>query len=268
MNLNIGFKMRSQFTNIEIQFMLDHVSNMTFKEIAMQLNRSVCVVKKKAYSLGIRRNTHHEFTHYEDKFIIEKYPNMRAEDIALALGVTISSVYNRAFNLKVQKSKDFMKRYGHLVSQHRSSIEKRFKKGNVPGNKGKSQVEYMSPQAIEKTKATRFKKGNKPSNTKYNGYERINVDGYIEVRVSERKFVQKHRIIWEQHNGKIPAGTNIQFKDGNRQNCAIENLYAITRSDQIRENSIANYPPEARKVIRKIAKIKNILDKENDEKTN
>lgn len=260
--------MGSQFTNIEIQFIMDHVSKLTFKEIATQLNRSVCVVKTKAYSLGIRRNTHHKFTPREDQFIIDNYPNISAEEIAQSIGVTISSIYNRAYNLKVQKSKEFQKRYGHLVCQRQASIAARFKKGNVPVNAGKKMADYMCPSAIEKTKATRFKKGDKPHNTKYNGYERISVYGYTEVRVSERKFVQKHRLIWEQHHGQIPAGTNIQFRDGNRQNCAIENLYAITRADQIRENSIANYPPEARKVIRKIAKIKNILDKENDEKTN
>jgi hypothetical protein len=52
----------------------------------------------------------------------------------------------------------------------------RFKKGQLPVNKGKKQIEFMSIEAIKKTVATRFKKGNKPHNT----YEK---DGIITSRI-------------------------------------------------------------------------------------
>ncbi len=39
-----------------------------------------------------------------------------------------------------------------------------FQKGHTPMNKGLKQSEYMTPGAIERTKATRFKKGNVPHN--------------------------------------------------------------------------------------------------------
>lgn len=220
--------------------------------------------------IGFKMNKVHPkfWTAEQDKFLIEHYSNVNNKELGLQLNRSTISVGERGAKLGLRKSEDLIRKMGLEVSKNPASIAARYKKGNVPVNAGKKIEDYMSPEAIENCKATQFKKGLIPHNAKYDGYERINVYGYIEVRVSSKKFVQKHRLVWEQHNGKIPAGTNIQFRDGNRQNCAIENLYAITRSDQLRENSIINYPPEARKVIRKIAKIKNILDKENNEKTN
>lgn len=199
------------------------------------------------------------WTAEQDQLLVELYSNTSNKELGELLNRSTISVSERGHKLGLRKSDDLLRKNGLKVSKNPASIAARFKKGDVPVNAGKKMADYMCPSAIEKTKATRFKKGDKPHNTKYNGYERISVYGYTEVRVSERKFVQKHRLIWEQHNGQIPAGTNIQFRDGNRQNCAIENLYAITRSDQLRENSIMNYPPEARKTIRLIGKINKLI---------
>ena len=102
-------------------------------------------------------------------------------------------------------------------------------------NKGRKQTEYMSDAQIEKTKATRFRKGHIPKNHKPVGHERITRDGYIEVKTAEPNvFEPKHRLVWVEYNGEIPSGYNIQFKDGNRQNASIENLYMISRSEQLK----------------------------------
>ncbi len=103
----------------------------------------------------------------------------------------------------------------------------------------------MTPEAIERTKATRFQKGARVWNHKPIGYERVNRDGYIDVKVAEPKtFKLKHRIVWEENRGAIPRDHNIQFKDGNRQNCDIENLYLISRKDQMILNSGAVNLPD------------------------
>lgn len=81
-----------------------------------------------------------------------------------------------------------------------------------------------------------FKKGSEPHNTKHNGYERITVDGYVEVRVSKGKFVLKHRLVWEKEKGKIPKNMIVVFKDGNPLNIAIENLELITKRDNMIRN--------------------------------
>lgn len=137
----------------------------------------------------------------------------------------------------------------------------KFKKGHTPANKGKKWDEFMSKEGQKNSRKTTFKKGHASHNRKPVGYERINVDGYIEVKASEpRTFKLKHRVIWEQHHGKIPAGYNIQFRDKNPLNCTIENLYIISRKEQINQNTIMRYPNELRTAIKRISKLKKLIN--------
>lgn len=124
--------------------------------------------------------------------------------------------------------------------------DSRIKKGNIPANKGKKASEYLSAEALASIARTQFPKGSVPPNLKPVGYERINVEGYIEIKVAEgmHQFRLKHRVVWEQHHGPIPRGSNVQFRDGNRQNCDISNLYLISREDQMKHNSYHNWPKE------------------------
>ena len=39
-----------------------------------------------------------------------------------------------------------------------------------------------------------------------------------------------HRATWEEHNGPIPEGMMVVFKDGNQLNCDIENLMLVTKA--------------------------------------
>ena len=97
-----------------------------------------------------------------------------------------------------------------------------------------------------------FKKGHRPHNHRAVGSERINVDGYIEVKVAEpNRWRVKHRIVWESVHGEIPRGFNVQFKNHNPLDCRIENLYLISKADQMaKENSFyAKYPKELQEVI-------------------
>lgn len=132
---------------------------------------------------------------------------------------------------------------GAIGAQDERSISHRFAPGCVPANKGKK----MRPEVYAKVSRTMFKKGQSPINHRDVGSERVNVDGYVEVKVAEpNKWRLKHRIVWEREHGEIQKGYNIQFRDGNKQNCSIDNLYIISRSEQMRtQNSMyARYPQE------------------------
>ncbi len=50
----------------------------------------------------------------------------------------------------------------------------------------------------------------------------LNMDGYY---VSNRTNRMLHRIIWEEHHGKIAEKKRIRFRDGVRTHYQIENLY-------------------------------------------
>jgi hypothetical protein len=59
---------------------------------------------------------------------------------------------------------------GQFAKRFRASPATEFKKGHVPFNKGLKQSEWMSPEAVAKTKATRFKKGQMPPTAMPLGY--------------------------------------------------------------------------------------------------
>ena len=101
----------------------------------------------------------------------------------------------------------------------RSGVNTTFKKKHVPANKGKQ----MSAEQYAKCKGTMFKKGHSPQNYRPVGSERVNVDGYIEIKVKDpNKWNLKHRLIWEEHNGEIPQGKLVIFRDNNPLNGACE----------------------------------------------
>ena len=203
------------------------------------------------------------WTKEEINILLRDYqdPNIFTADIAKRLDRTLSQVYNKARTMGLKAPLERIRLGGKLGTNHPNAVAHRFKKGSIPPNKGKK----MSPEIYEKVKETMFKKGNSPVNHREVGSERINVDGYIEIKVAEpNRWRLKHRLIWEQHNGIIPEGCNVQFKNHNTLDCRIENLYLISKSEQMRnENSLmARYPKELRDVIRLKGVVKRQLRKQ------
>lgn len=110
-----------------------------------------------------------------------------------------------------------------------------FPKGNTPHNKGKPfPVAAINPNC----RKGQFKKGDEPHNTRHLGHERVSREGYVEVSVAEtnphtgysRRYVLKHRWLWEQENGPIPDGHCLKCRDGNKANTAPDNWECIPRS--------------------------------------
>ncbi|WP_316978020.1 HNH endonuclease signature motif containing protein [Shumkonia mesophila] len=107
-----------------------------------------------------------------------------------------------------------------------------FPKGHVPANKG--QPMPYNPNSAR----TRFKKGQLPRNTRYAGHERVSKDGYVEISIEEtnphtgfeRRYVLKHRWLWEKKNGPVPVGMALKCLDGNRQNTDPSNWKPIPRA--------------------------------------
>ena len=195
--------------------------------------------------------TKRKWTQQEEETLIHLYedPKVFPKDIAKMLGRTLPQVYNKARAMGLKAPMERIRMAGKIGMQHPKSIATRFHKGHTAPNKGKK----VSPEVYEKMSPTMFKKGHISENKREVGAERVNVYGYIETKVAEPNVWKlKHRIVWEQHNGVIPAGYNVQFKNHNTQDCRIENLYLISKAEQMRtENSlIAKYPKELQDVIR------------------
>ena len=190
-----------------------------------------------------------KWTQQEIDTLTRMYPNHYAREIADILGRGISSIHCKANSLGLESSLEKIQRTGYETSKSPASIAARFQKGPVPLNKGKK----VSPEVYSKIQPTMFKKGRTPVNHREVGAERVNVYGYIEIKVSEpNSWRLKHRVMWEQVNGTIPRGYNVQFKNHNPLDCRIENLYLISKAEQMaKENSFyAKYPKEIQEIIR------------------
>lgn len=102
----------------------------------------------------------------------------------------------------------------------------------------------MSQAMYEKAKHTMFKKGHTPRNEKPIGSEVFRADGYWYVKVAEKKWEHKHRVIWENQYGVIPKNLILVFKNGNPHDIRIENLELITRKEQVKRNRWGSGPSE------------------------
>lgn len=190
-----------------------------------------------------------KWTQQEIDTLTRMYPNHYAREIAGILGRGISSIHCKANSLGLESSLEKIQRTGYETSKSPASIAARFQKGSVPPNKGKK----VSPEVYSKIQPTMFKKGSTPVNHRDVGAERVNVYGYIEIKVAEpNRWRPKHRVMWEQVNGAIPNGYNVQFKNHNPLDCRIENLYLISKAEQLaKENSFyAKYPKKIQEIIR------------------
>lgn len=113
-----------------------------------------------------------------------------------------------------------------------------YRKGHEPGNKGKKMKDICSPEVYERVRNSYFKKGNHPVNEKPIGTITTTVDGYKYIKVQmEGKQNERWRplsiVTWEKHNGPVPEGMNVSFKDSNRENCDIDNLMLVTKAEHV-----------------------------------
>lgn len=158
------------------------------------------------------------------------------------------------FNAKFGRSLTLDNINGLCKRKHWSTgRDGRFKKGHVPHPNAK-------PKGPNKTS---FKKNNRPSNIAKVGDEvKRTKDGYIKVKVAEpNKWRMKHHLIWEEANGLIAKGIIIQFLDGNPDNCALDNLEAITRADQapLNKAGYSRLPAEVKPTFKAVVKLQRTI---------
>ena len=192
------------------------------------------------------------YTQDQVKFILDNYLDMPIKRIATHIKGSYTGVMG------------VLKRRGLTIPKEiieRNKKQSQFNKGIIPHNKGKKQVDFMSKEAIERTKATRFQKGIVPHNTKYNGHERITKDGYIEVRIKQGTYRLKHIHNWEKLNGKLPKGHCLWCLDGNIKNTNPNNWELITRRENLQRN-VHDQPPELLKAKKLITRINKEIENE------
>lgn len=172
---------------------------------------------------------------YEDKhleFLQKHYLTLNLEQLAEVFNAEFKN-----FNADIESIRACLKnnkirsgRTGHFEPGHKS-WNAGMKGLNTGGEKGW------------------FKKGAVPINYKPVGSERVNTDGYVEVKVAEpNKWSLKHRVVYEQHYGLIPKSHNVSFRDNNPQNVEPSNLILMTKAQNVVLNKmgLADVPAEAK----------------------
>ncbi|WP_258005496.1 HNH endonuclease signature motif containing protein [Vibrio diazotrophicus] len=156
------------------------------------------------------------------------------------------------FNEKFEASKTFSQircfTRNHNVKSGRTG---QFPKGNVPFNAG--------TKGIMKPNSGSFKKGNIPVNHKPVGSERVNVEGYIEIKILEPNVWDlKQRVVYEKEHGPIPDGHNVRFRDNNRLNCSPDNLFLVNGLENVflnRRYKLTDQPMELKDTFILLARI-------------
>ena len=144
----------------------------------------------------------------------------------------ITRLFNERYGTKRTEAAIQIQRMKHGM---KTVARNYWKPGHTPWNKGKR------GWCADGCKKTWFKKGHIPQTWVPVGSERVNTDGYIDVKVQDgqgpRNWKGKHIIIWEHHHGRpVPSGHAIIFGDGNNRNFDPENLILVSRAQLVRMN--------------------------------
>lgn len=166
-------------------------------------------------------------------------------------------------DLRFENYKSLCTRNGWLTGRT-GQIEK----GATPWNEGKKCPPGKGGNHPNSRK-TQFNKGHAPSNTKYLGHERVSKDGYVEISIDEtdphtgfeRRYVLKHKYLWEQKNGKLPKGMCLKSLDDNRQNTDPDNWTPIPRGalpflNGHRGHNYKEMPAELKPTVLALAKLR------------
>src|SRR5690606_9262996 len=145
----------------------------------------------------------------------------------------------------------------------------RFSPGQTPWNAG-----LKGWQAGGRSRETQFKPGVKPPNTRRPiGAERTSKDEILYRKAADTGTKRDdskavHELVCESHNGPLPDGHIVIFRDGNRANFEPDNLQAITRADNMRRNSISRYGEDYRSAAIQLGWFKRKLNKLEKEHAN
>lgn len=211
-------------------------------------------IKQLSWLMGTGRRPWSEL---EREILREFYPDTPAWILAEVLRRGLGGIYNQANSMGLKKAPDWK----HNPLSNCTSVDPsrgqagRFPKGNVPFNKGVKGWDSGGRSA-----QTRFKKGSRPVNTEPVGAYRTDKQGLLQRKVSHRRGSNSqrwrgvHELVWVEHNGPVPKGCVIVFKEGQRTNrledITIQRIECVTRAELMRRNSYHNrYPKEIARLI-------------------
>ena len=238
----------SQWPDWHDPYIADHYPSGDTKDIAQHLGRPVRHIHVRAFAQGVKKNKDARawrkgaFSPEIDALLRLKYADYANAELEAETGLSSSAIAHRGGVLGLKKTAASISRAARDSHTPHTGL---FTKGFVPWNKG------IKGYSVKHGRH-HFQPGTVPSTWVPVGTERWtqppkskpDAPRYLKRKVAEpNRWAMAHRWLWEQHNGPIPKGYIVLFRDGDTTNIAIENLMCITRQDQGVSNG-HKVPPE------------------------
>lgn len=208
------------------------------------------------------------WTPEEDAELRRLYPHYPTALIATEFGRVVGGVYQRAAKLGLSKSAEY-------VEQEKARAAKRLERDGaphrfVPGQRAHNKGRRMSAATRAKVARTMFKPG-RPASEARNylpiGTERVTSEGYVERKLTDdpalvpaRRWRCVHVLLWEKHNGPVPDGHAVIFRNGNKRDIRLDNLALVSRAELMARNSVHNYPEPIKRAMRAKARLTRVIN--------
>jgi hypothetical protein len=244
-----------KYTDAHIEFLRVGYKKMTVEKLAEKFNRefemncSLCAIKailnKRKIKCG--RAPSERFVQRQRIYTDKMIDFLRINFKTLAIR-DLTAAFNKKFCMD------------KTHTQIRALLSRKGIKANRTGHFASNYVPWNTgTKGLTTANKTSFKAGHKPKNTKPIGYERVDKDGYLKVKVSEEspQFKFKHIVVYEKHYGPIPDGCCVIFKDSDIRNFDPENLTIVSRPEllQMNRNKYASQPGELKSTVLALSKL-------------
>lgn len=229
-------------------------------DVAIDHVKSLCT--RRGWNTGRQNRWRPE----EDAQLRELFANTPTEEVARRLGRSMTGTSQRAYTLGLEKSEAYLASPGahRMNGREPGSIAHRFKKGQVPANKGLRRPGWAPGRMAE----TQFVKGERRGVAlklwKPIGTERFSKNGYLERKINDELPLQRrwravHLMEWEAINGPIPRGMALKCL-GDKRNTDPANWELVPRALLPRLNGrfgrgFDNAPPELKRAILTVARL-------------
>lgn len=238
----------------EEAFIIAHAQGISSRELADLVNREYGTAytteemqnfkKARKIKSGFRGSCNPVFAKEVEEYIKSHY-------IGVGWKEQIENV-RREFGIEYTTNQ--MKRF-YATHRLNSGVTGHFEPGNVPANKGKK------AKTVGRMAENQFRAGNRPHNAVPVGTIVTRSDGYMQKKIAEPNVWRLlHILTWEENYGKVPEGMLVEFKDMNRQNTDINNLFLATRREHVemnRQNSaLRSHVPELTQAGHTVAKLR------------
>lgn len=190
------------------------------------------------------------------KYLTTEQIQFLSDNVTLYSGKALTAAFNARFG--TDKKYHQIKNALYRNKLRSGRIGGQFHVGMTPWNEG--------TRGVMKRNSGTFEPGHVSANTKPVGYERLNKDGFVEIKINQpnpytkatTRFRHKHVYLWEQANGPVPTNHVIMFKDGNKRNFDMENLICVNRAVSLwlNRNNYYQLPVEVRDSAIALAKLR------------